>query len=142
MTDESAEPGSLPHTLGQHRVVFMEGGRAQIEYTAGMHMAHSGGVVQGGFITGWIDAAMAHAAISQFGFDIVPMTLEVKISFFAPARPGRIIAEGWIEKSGKTTCFAEGLIKDTSGALLAKGTSTLRLMPRTKVQSDAAAAMG
>jgi uncharacterized protein (TIGR00369 family) len=120
----------------------MEGGRAQIEYTAGMHMAHSGGVVQGGFITGWIDAAMAHAAISQFGFDIVPMTLEVKISFFAPARPGRIIAEGWIEKSGKTTCFAEGLIKDTSGALLAKGTSTLRLMPRTKVQSDAAAAMG
>lgn len=142
MTDESAPPNELHQTLGQRRVVFMEGGRAQIEYQAGMHMAHSGGVVQGGFITGWIDAAMAHAIISRFGFDVVPMTLEIKVVFYAPARPGLIIAEGWIEKAGKTTCFAEGLIKDSAGNVLAKGTSTLRLMPRAKVQSDSQAAMG
>ena len=135
MTDESAPPNELHQTLGQRRVVFMEGGRAQIEYEAGMHMAHSGGVVQGGFITGWIDAAMAHAVILPSGFDVVPMSLEIKVTFFAPARPGLIIAEGWIEKSGRTTCFAEGLIKDGAGNVLAKGSSTIRLMPRAKVQS-------
>ncbi|MFT3729549.1 MAG: PaaI family thioesterase [Terricaulis sp.] len=142
MTDESNPAESIPETLGQRRVVVMEGGRAEIEYEAGMHMCHSGGVVQGGFITGWIDAAMAHAVISQLGFDTVPMSLEIKITFFAPARPGLIIAEGWIEKSGKTTCFAEGLIKNRAGNVLAKGTSTIRLMPRAKVQSAAEAARG
>jgi CheY-like chemotaxis protein len=30
-------------------------------------MCHSGGVVQGGFVTGWIDAAMAHAIIAMTG---------------------------------------------------------------------------
>jgi uncharacterized protein (TIGR00369 family) len=140
MTDESPPPTDLHQSLGQRRVVFMEGGRAQIEYNAGMHMAHSGGVIQGGFITGWIDAAMAHAAISQFGFDLTPMSLEIKVTFFAPARPGLVIAEGWIEKSGKTTCFAEGVLKDAAGGVLAKASSTLRLLPRAKVQSDAEAA--
>jgi acyl-CoA thioesterase len=140
MSDEKNSSGSIPETLGQRRVVFMEGGRAQIEYEAGMHMCHSGGVVQGGFITGWIDAAMAHAVISRSGFETVPMSLEIKVTFFAPARPGTIIAEAWIEQSGKTTCFAEGLIKDQAGNVLAKGTSTIRLLPRAKVQSAAAAA--
>lgn len=141
MTDESNPAGTLAETLGARRVVFMEGGRAQIEYEAGMHMCHSGGVVQGGFITGWIDAAMAHAVISQVGSEIVPMSLEIKITFFAPARPGMIIAEGWIEKSGKTTCFCEGQIKDQAGNVLAKGTSTIRLMPMTKVQAASKAAV-
>jgi len=137
MHDESAQPHELHQTLAQRRVAFMEGGRARIEYDAHMGMCHSGGVVQGGFITGWIDAAMAHAVISQFGFDTVPMSLEIKVAFFAPARPGLVIAEGWIEKSGKTTCFAEGTLKDSEGQVLAKATSTLRLMPRNKVQAAA-----
>ena len=36
------------------------------------------------------------------------MSLEMKVSYFAPARPGRVIAEGWIERRGRVTCFAEG----------------------------------
>jgi uncharacterized protein (TIGR00369 family) len=141
MSDESSTPGSLHDTLGQHRVVLMEGGRAIIEYRAGMHMCHSGGVVQGGFITGWIDAAMAHAAISLFGFETAPMSLEMKVSFFAPARPGLVIAEGWIEKPGKTNCFAEGLLKDSAGTVLAKGSSTLRLASAARVQAASRAAV-
>ena len=90
MTTPPALPGTLQHTLGQHRVVSMEGGRATIEYDAGMQMCHSGGVVQGGFVSGWIDAAMAHAAISLTGRETSPMSLEMKVSYFAPARPGRL----------------------------------------------------
>jgi acyl-CoA thioesterase len=129
------DTASLPQTLGQHRLVSMQGGRAVIEYMAGPHMCHSGGVVQGGFVTGWIDAAMAHAAISLTGREIAPMSLEMKVSFFAPARPGLVIAEGWIEKRGKTTCFAEGVLKDVAGEVLAKASSTLRLVPAAKVEA-------
>ena len=141
MSKHPAPPGTLPHTLGQHRVALMEGGRATIEYDAQMHMCHSGGVVQGGFVSGWIDAAMAHAVMSVTGRDYTPMSLEMKVSFFAPARPGRVIAEGWIERRGKSTCFTEGVLKDANGAVLAKASSTIRLMPMAKVEADARAAL-
>jgi uncharacterized protein (TIGR00369 family) len=115
-------------------------GRAVVEYEAGPHMCHSGGVAQGGFITGWLDAAMAHAVIALMGTELTPMSLELKVSFYAPARPGRVIAEGWVERAGRSTCFTEGRLTDPSGTVLAKATSTIRLIPRAKVEADARAA--
>ncbi|MDO8912960.1 MAG: PaaI family thioesterase [Phenylobacterium sp.] len=130
---------SLNETLGQQRVVSNADGRAVIEYLAGAHMCHSGGVVQGGFVSGWIDAAMAHAAMSAGG-DVTPMSLELKVSFFAPARPGPVIAEGWVERQGRSVCFLEGRLTDGAGAVLAKASSTVRLMDRARVEGAARAA--
>lgn len=131
----------LNRTLGLVRRIEMSPeGRAVIEYEAGLHMCHSGGVVQGGFVTGWIDAAMAHAAIAMTGPGIVPMSLELKVSFFAPARPGKVIAEAWVEKRGRTTCFFEGRLLDPAGKVLAKASSTLQLVDRTKVEAASKAA--
>jgi len=139
MTVDAAADPSLHQSLGQVRVVEMAAGRAVIEYEAGMHMCHSGGVVQGGFVCGWIDAAMAHAVMSETGMDMTPMSLELKVSFFAPARPGRVIAEGWIERRGRSTCFVEGQLKNPAGEVLAKASSTIRLMPRARVEAAARA---
>ena len=83
-----SEPGGLGETLGQVRIVSLEPGRARIEYRCGAHMCHSGGVAQGGFVAGWIDAAMAHAVMAKFGSEAVPISLELKVSYFAPANPG------------------------------------------------------
>lgn len=131
----------LNRTLGLVRRIEMSPeGRAVIEYEAGPHMCHSGGVVQGGFVTGWIDAAMAHAAIAMTGPGVVPMSLELKVSFFAPARPGKVIAEAWVEKRGRTTCFFEGRLLDPAGKVLAKASSTLQLVDRSKVEAASRAA--
>src|SRR5438477_11011929 len=124
MTDHvaAAPPPGLLEALGQVRVVSVdpEAARAVIEYRVGPHMCHSGGVAQGGFVCGWIDSAMAHASISLMP-EMTPMSLELKVSYFAPARPGRVIAEGWIERRGRATCFAEGRLLDLDGKVLAKG---------------------
>lgn len=136
MTPASAGDADLQTTLGLQRVLSLEGGRAVLEYLAGPHMCHSGGVVQGGFVCGWIDAAMAHAVIAEAP-DMVPMSLEVKVAFFAPARPGPLIAEGWIERRGRATAFLEGRLLDAAGVVLAKATSTARLMPRAQVEASA-----
>jgi len=139
--ENSAQEG-LGHSLGFVRIIEMTPeGRASIEYEAGLHMCHSGGVVQGGFVTGWIDAAMAHACIGMVGEGIVPMSLELKVSFFAPARPGRVIAEGWVERRGRRTCFFEGRLRDEAGTILAKASSTLMLQPRDKVEAASKAAL-
>lgn len=144
MTEQTfSPPADLGQTLGMVRVISLDpAGRASIEYQAGQHMCHSGGVVQGGFITGWIDAAMAHATIAKAGAGIVPMSLEIKISFFAPARPGTVIAEAWVERRGRQTCFLEGRLTDADGKVLAKGTSTVMLADMTRVVSAAKAAAG
>ena len=139
MTDPIAP--TLPITLGQIRVVSCEDGRAVIEYEVGPHMCHSGGVAQGGFVCGWIDAAMAHASMS-LAPDMTPMSLELKVSYFAPARPGRVTAEGWIERRGRATCFAEGRLLDPAGKVLAKASSTIRLIPIAAVEASARRDLG
>jgi acyl-CoA thioesterase len=130
------EQDSLYATMGLHRIVEMTAeGTARLEYEAGPHMCHSGGVVQGGFVTGWIDAAMAHAAIARAGDGVTPMTLEIKVSFLAPVRPGLVIAEAWAVRHGRKTCFYEGALKDAAGNLLAKASSTMLLADRGKVEA-------
>lgn len=138
----AAHADELSRTLGLVRRIEMNPeGRAVLEYEAGSHMCHSGGVVQGGFVTGWIDAAMAHALIAMTGPDTVPMSLELKVSFFAPARPGRVIAEAWVERRGRRTCFVEGRLKDLNGVVLAKASSTIQLADRSKVEGASKAAL-
>ena len=139
MTSDALAP-TLQASLGQVRVVSDEGGRSVIEYECGPHMCHSGGVAQGGFVCGWIDSAMAHASISLMP-EMTPMSLELKVSYFAPARPGRVTAEGWIERRGRATCFAEGRLLDPDGKVLAKASSTIRLIPRDAVEASARRAM-
>ncbi len=118
-------------TLGDGRVVEMDGtaGRAVLHYTCAPNMCHSGGVAQGGFVTGWIDSAMAHACIGRYGEGYWVATLELKVSFFRPAGPGPIVAEGWIVRAGKQTVFTEGHALDEAGEVLAKASSTIRLIP-------------
>jgi acyl-coenzyme A thioesterase PaaI-like protein len=142
MASTTGEPGALLDILGFRRWVEMEDGRATGEFMAGLHMCHSGGVVQGGFVTGWIDCAMAYAVYGLGLPDVTPMSLELKISFFAPVRPGLVFAEAWIERRGKSTCFTEGVLRDADGAVLAKATSTMRLVSMAKVAEASRAALG
>jgi len=135
---------SLYEVMGLTRIVSMDGeaGRSCLEYQARAEQCHSGGVVQGGFVSGWIDAAMAHALIAKLGEGIVPMTLELKVSFLAPARPGQVFAEGWIVKAGRKMAFVEGSLKDGEGELLATASSTLMLADRGRVEAASKAAVG
>jgi acyl-CoA thioesterase len=140
MTDLAPERADdLAASLGQERVLYMdaEAGRAAIEYRAGLRMCHSGGVVQGGFVAGWLDAAMAHAAMAVTGGEMTPMSLELKVSYFAPVGPGLVTAEGWVERRGRSTCFLEGRLLNPAGEVVAKASSTARLVPRTKVEARA-----
>jgi acyl-coenzyme A thioesterase PaaI-like protein len=70
--EHEAKPHALSRTLGLDRVIdHGESGRAVIRYVARMDHCHSGGIVQGGFVTGWIDAAMLAKGTSTV--KLVPM---------------------------------------------------------------------
>lgn len=133
---------SLYDEMGLTRVVEISAERAELEYLAKAEQCHSGGVVQGGFVTGWIDAAMAHAAIARAGEGVTPMTLELKVSFLAPVRPGPVFAEAWAVRHGRKTAFYEGALRDGAGNLLAKASSTMMLGDRAKIEAASRAALG
>lgn len=132
MTEPIEHPeDELLTTLGDGEVLDLdtETGRSRMRFVCKPEMCHSGGVAQGGFVTGWIDSAMAHACIGRYTTDFWIATLEIKVTFFRPTPPGEVIAEGWIERAGKQTVFTEGRLLDVAGEVLAKASSTIRLVP-------------
>ena len=72
---------------------------------------------------------MAHSVMIPTNFEFSPLTLELKITFFKSANPGPVIAEAKVIKLGKSIAFVEGSLFSEKGILIAKGTSTNKLVP-------------
>lgn len=90
---------------------------------------HSRGrICQGGFLTGMIDAAMAHAAMAKGKLSVAVPTLELKISFFEAVGPGIVVAEGRVLRWGGSVGFLDGDLKDEKGRLIVHATSTIKIV--------------
>ncbi len=123
---------TLLRALGNGAIVEMDGvtGRALMEFTVKPEFCHSGNICQGGFVTGWLDSAMAHAAMAMTEGKFSPASLEIKISFLRSALKGeRVRAEGRVKRLGKSTAFLEGALRNAKGELIATTSSTARLVP-------------
>jgi acyl-CoA thioesterase len=83
-----------------------------------------GGIVQGGIVTGWLDAAMASACL--FGGDplIAVASLEIKVAFLLPAHPGLFRSYGTVIRRGRSIAFLEAELRDSCDNLVARGSST------------------
>lgn len=83
------------------------------------------GNVQGGIVVAMLDDAAAFAAIIKSGKRIGIPTIELKTSFFAPAKAGMpLYAEGRCLKLGKRIAFMEADLFDEEGTLLARLTTS------------------
>lgn len=119
-------------TLGGKGVVAYDKPRSRIttQWEAQTRHCHSveghprGGIVQGGFVTGWLDGAMASACIVRGEFAVAVPSLEIKVSFLLPAHPGLYRAEGWIVRWGRSVAFMEAELHDADGELIARASST------------------
>ena len=120
-------------TLGMKVLSFCsEPPSIEMEFEAKYEFTHSEGkVVQGGFVTGMLDAPMAHLLMGLFDFNVLPMTLDINVSFLAPSRPGKLNCVAEVIQLGKSTAFmASKLYQDNS--LVATSTSTVKLIPFSK----------
>ena len=103
-------------------------GIASAVYYAKKNMCHSGNIVQGGFITGWLDAVMALACMCKVGSDVLVLSLEIKTTFIKSINPGEIIVTAKVIKTGNSIAFLEGDILDKKNNLLAKANQTVKLI--------------
>ncbi len=118
-------------TLGSVIVsVDQEAGRAVATFVAKPEFCHSEIIVQGGFLCGMVDTVMTQALFARAGLDIIVPTLEMKVSFLAPANPGVIRGEGEVVRQGKSTAFLEGSLFNEEGTLLVRASTTARIIPK------------
>lgn len=110
--------------------------RAVLEFDVPATLCHSGDTLQGGFLASMVDTAMAHAVIASTNLALQPPTLELKVSYLKPGRPGFLRAEGWIVRLGKSIGFLEGQLTDADGEIVVKASATCRLVPHSRRQAN------
>jgi len=89
-----------------------------------------GGIVQGGIVTGWLDAAMACACMFQGDHQIAIASLEIKVTFLLPAHPGLYRAYASVLRAGRSVAFMEAELRDKNNHLIARASSTAAVRPR------------
>tara|TARA_B100001027_G_C16167243_1_gene285308 strand:- start:283 stop:729 length:447 start_codon:yes stop_codon:yes gene_type:complete len=117
-------------TLGIKKIqkLCLKNGEATVIYNAKKNMCHSKSIVQGGFITGWLDAVMALACMCKAGPDTLVLSLEIKTSFLKSVTPGDYKVLGRVVKLGKSIAFLEGHLTDNKNNILAKANQTAKLI--------------
>lgn len=118
---------ALSESMGDFHVTGWDAERRQLSgaFTVRREYCHTNGTIaQGGFITAWLDAAMAHALMHDTGHAQTVFSLEMKISFYEKVGPGEGRVTGRVIRRGKRVAFLAGALYNPDGKLAAEATST------------------
>ena len=113
----------------------MDSQRAIFTFTVPLDYCHSGDVVQGGFVTAMLDAAMSHALFGTDDTISDVASLDIATQFIGVCRgkqPLRVT--GRVKKAAFKTAFLEADIEDKTGTLVATAQSVAKL---SRQQTDA-----
>ena len=114
--------------LGGTLVDFdMEKKSCTYEFNIGEDYCHSIDIVQGGFVTAMLDAAMSHAVVIPDYDTIGSLSLEIKTNYLEPTRAGKLRVEGWAVKKGYKIAFMEGRIYNEDNVLTATASSICKI---------------
>jgi len=104
--------------------VDVEDDGAAVELDADDRHLNLHGTVHGGAIATLIDSAMGAAVRREDTGDEAPVTIEMKVTYLRPARPGRLRAEAAIRRRGSRIVIAEVDVLDAEGEAVAHGIGT------------------
>lgn len=105
-----------------------ERGEVEVSFEATGDFLNPAGSVQGGFLTAMLDDTMGPALAVTLDPDRYGTTIELKVSFLRPAKPGRLVGRGRVLHSGSTIAFLAGELLDDSGRVVAVGSATARIV--------------
>lgn len=115
-------------TLGGRVVEFIPGkNQLTMQFEPGLHCCHSGDIVQGGFVTAMLDAAMAHAVMAAEQMRVTVSSIDINVSFLRVTRAGRYTAVGTIIKLGRSVGYARAELYSEQGELTATATTSVHL---------------
>ncbi len=102
--------------------------KAIFKFTVPLEYCHSGDVVQGGFVTAMLDAAMSHALFGTSKDVSGVASLDISTQFIGICRGEQLLrVSGWVKKATFRTGFLEAAAHDSSGELVATAQSVAKL---------------
>jgi acyl-coenzyme A thioesterase PaaI-like protein len=91
-------------------------------------LTHSNGtIVQGGFVAGMLDSAMAQFILNLHEFKINPLSLDIDVKYLLPCKPARLVVKAKILKMGKSIAFTSAELYQEDN-LVATATATNKLL--------------
>lgn len=87
------------------------------------------GGIQGGFMAAMLDDTMSVTGVVGANFTKVMPTLEFKVSFLRPAKPGKFKTIGRWVRMGRSIAFIEAELFDANDTLVAKSSGTVTPRP-------------
>jgi uncharacterized protein (TIGR00369 family) len=107
-------------------------GWIRVAFEGRREFCNPAGFIQGGFLCAMLDDTMGPAAFIMSKGESYSPTIDMHVSFLAPAKVGPLIGEGSVVQMGKTIAFLEGKLMDETGTVLAKATASARLVASAK----------
>jgi len=104
-------------------------GWAKLAFEGRPEFRNPAGFIQGGLLAAMLDDSMGPAVLLMSGGALYTATINLNVSYLAPAKPGRFIAEARVLQLGKTVAFIESSLTDAAGVTVARATSSVRLVP-------------
>ena len=91
-------------------------------------LTHSNGtILQGGFVAGMLDSAMAQFILNLHEFKVNPLSLDIDVKYLLPCKPARLEVNAKILKMGKSIAFTSAKLYQ-DGNLVATATATNKLI--------------
>ena len=124
-----AEPPPAARTLGwKLEDVDPSAGTIRIAFEARPEFLNPIGNVQGGFLAAMLDDTLGPALVATLEPTQFAPTVELKVNFLRPARPGTLVGTGRVVHRGGTIAFLEGDLRDAEGTVVATATATARVV--------------
>jgi uncharacterized protein (TIGR00369 family) len=104
-----------------------EEGRAVVSLRAEERHLNPNGTVHGGVVYTLVDVSMAEALRTMIEGDERPVTIEIKVNYLEPGRPGTLTSTAQVRKGGKRLTIVEAEVTqedDNEVVALATGTYT------------------
>lgn len=95
-----------------------------------------GGNIQGGFLAAMLDDTLGPTVLVRTGGTYYTATINLIVSYLAPARPGPLTGHGRIVQMGKTIAYMEGELVDEAGVCVARATASGRVVPASGLTKD------
>jgi uncharacterized protein (TIGR00369 family) len=124
--------GSMGEDAGFRELVgtalsIAEEGRAVVSVRAEKRHLNPNGTVHGGVVYTLVDVSMAEALRTISQESDRPVTIEIKVNYLEPGRPGTLTSTAQVRKCGKRVTIVEAEVaqEDEEIVALATGTYTI-----------------
>lgn len=124
-------PGAPIAALFGTRLVVVEPGRVVFSCTPDESAYNPIGVVHGGLVCTLLDSVIGCAVQTTLptGVGYTSTSLTINYLRAVTVESGELLAEGTVTKPGRRVAFADGVVRDASGRLVATATGSCLVFP-------------